>query len=67
MGFDAFGLPAENAAHQAPGHEWTYQNIAQAVKTMKRMGFSTAIMTTCSSTCDPRVPTKWGQWMFIGY
>ena len=42
MGFDAFGLPAENAAikHHTEPSVWTYGNIKQATATMKRMGFS---------------------------
>ena len=41
MGFDAFGLPAENAAikHHTQAAEWTYKNIDNAVRTMRRMGF----------------------------
>ena len=65
MGFDAFGLPAENAAikHHTQAAKWTYQNIAQAVKTMKRMGFSYDY-DRMFNTCDPEY-YKWGQWMFI--
>ncbi|MGN0075675.1 MAG: leucine--tRNA ligase [Parafannyhessea sp.] len=65
MGFDAFGLPAENAAikHNTQAAKWTYQNIAQAVKTMKRMGFSYDY-DRMFNTCDPEY-YKWGQWMFI--
>ena len=65
MGFDAFGLPAENAAikHHTQAAKWTYQNIAQAVKTMKRMGFSYDY-DRMFNTCDPEY-YRWGQWMFI--
>ncbi|MCI7218138.1 leucine--tRNA ligase [Parafannyhessea umbonata] len=65
MGFDAFGLPAENAAikHNTQASKWTHQNIAQAVKTMKRMGFSYDY-DRMFNTCDPEY-YKWGQWMFI--
>lgn len=65
MGFDAFGLPAENAAikHHTQAGKWTHQNIAQAVKTMKRMGFSYDY-DRMFNTCDPEYYT-WGQWMFI--
>ena len=65
MGFDAFGLPAENAAikHNTQAAKWTHQNIAQAVKTMKRMGFSYDY-DRMFNTCDPEY-YRWGQWMFI--
>lgn len=65
MGFDAFGLPAENAAikHNTQASRWTHQNIAQAIKTMKRMGFSYDYDRTFN-TCDPEY-YRWGQWMFI--
>ena len=65
MGFDAFGLPAENAAikHNTQASVWTHKNIAQAVKTMKRMGFSYDYDRTFN-TCDPEY-YKWGQWMFL--
>ena len=65
MGFDAFGLPAENAAikHNTQASEWTHQNIAHAVKTMKRMGFSYDY-DRMFNTCDPEY-YRWGQWMFI--
>ena len=65
MGFDAFGLPAENAAikHNTQASKWTHQNIAQAVRTMKRMGFSYDY-DRMFNTCDPEY-YKWGQWMFI--
>lgn len=65
MGFDAFGLPAENAAikHHTQAAKWTYQNIANAVHTMKRMGFSYDY-DRMFNTCDPEY-YRWGQWMFI--
>ena len=65
MGFDAFGLPAENAAikHNTAAGAWTYQNIGQAIKTMKRMGF-TYDYDRMFNTCDPEY-YRWGQWMFI--
>lgn len=48
MGFDAFGLPAENAAikHHTEPSVWTYGNIKQATATMKRMGFSYSVLAT---------------------
>lgn len=65
MGFDAFGLPAENAAikHHTQAAQWTHQNIEQAVRTMKRMGFSYDY-DRMFNTCDPEY-YRWGQWMFI--
>ncbi|WP_058270456.1 leucine--tRNA ligase [Olsenella massiliensis] len=65
MGFDAFGLPAENAAikHRTQAGAWTRENIAQAVKTMRRMGFSYDY-DRMFNTCDPEY-YRWGQWMFI--
>lgn len=65
IGFDAFGLPAENAAikHNTQAAQWTYQNIAQAVETMHRMGFSYDY-DRLFNTCDPEY-YRWGQWMFI--
>ncbi len=65
MGFDAFGLPAENAAikHHTQAAKWTYQNIDRAVRTMRRMGFSFDY-DRMFNTCDPEY-YRWGQWMFI--
>ena len=42
MGFDAFGLPAENAAikHNIPPAKWTYENIEKQLSSFKKMGFS---------------------------
>jgi len=42
MGWDAFGMPAENAAIANKSHpaRWTYDNIATMRKQLKRMGFS---------------------------
>lgn len=65
VGFDAFGLPAENAAikhHTSPG-SWTEKNIAQSLLTMKRMGFSYDFNTVVK-TCDPSY-YKFGQYMFL--
>lgn len=65
IGFDAFGLPAENAAikHNTQAGEWTYKNMDQALATMKRMGFSYD-MDRLVKTCDPDY-YKWGQWIFV--
>ena len=65
IGFDAFGLPAENAAikHNTQAAAWTYQNMDNALSTMKRMGFSYDY-DRLVRTCDPEY-YKWGQWMFL--
>lgn len=65
MGFDAFGLPAENAAikHNTQPSIWTHKNIDQAVKTMFRMGFAYD-KDRMFNTCDPEY-YKWGQWIFL--
>lgn len=65
MGFDAFGLPAENAAikHNTQSSVWTHKNIDQAVKTMFRMGFAYD-KDRMFNTCDPEY-YKWGQWIFL--
>ena len=65
MGFDAFGLPAENAAikHNTQPSVWTHENIDQAVKTMFRMGFAYD-KDRMFNTCDPEY-YKWGQWIFL--
>lgn len=65
MGFDAFGLPAENAAikHDTQAGAWTYRNMEQAKVTMHRMGFSydpDAFIATCSPEYY-----RWGQWFFL--
>ena len=64
IGFDAFGLPAENAAikHNTQAAEWTYKNMDQALATMRRMGFSYD-MDRLQRTCDPEY-YRWGQWIF---
>ena len=65
IGFDAFGLPAENAAikHNTQAAAWTYQNMDNALATMRRMGFSYDY-DRLVRTCDPEY-YKWGQWMFL--
>lgn len=64
IGFDAFGLPAENAAikHNTQAAAWTYKNMDQALATMKRMGFSYD-MDRLVKTCNPDY-YRWGQWIF---
>ncbi len=54
MGWDAFGMPAENAAMQEGGHpkDWTYNNIAQMRDQMKPLGLSID-WTREFATCDP--------------
>lgn len=64
IGFDAFGLPAENAAikHDTQAAAWTYKNMDQALATMRRMGFSYD-MDRLVKTCSPDY-YRWGQWIF---
>ena len=64
IGFDAFGLPAENAAikHNTQAAAWTYKNMDQALATMRRMGFSYDLDRTVK-TCSPDY-YRWGQWIF---
>ena len=54
MGFDAFGMPAENAAMASGGHpkDWTYGNIASMVEQMKPLGLSLD-WSRMFATCDP--------------
>ena len=63
-GFDAFGLPAENAAIKNNIHPniWTYANIAKMRDQMKRMGAMWA-WDREAVTCDPDYH-KWSQWFF---
>ncbi len=65
MGWDAFGLPAENAAIENNTHpaKWTYDNIAAMKKQLKRMGFSYDWQREFA-TCDPEY-YKWEQLVFI--
>ncbi len=65
MGWDAFGLPAENAAikHHSHPATWTYQNIDKQKASLKRMGFSYDWNRTVVA-CDPEY-YRWGQWIFL--
>ncbi len=65
MGFDAFGLPAENAALKYGVHpsEWTLQNIAQMTKQLKQMGCSYDWRRSVA-TCKPDY-YHWTQWLFL--
>ena len=65
MGWDAFGLPAENAAIKNKTHPriWTNQNVEEFQKTLRRFGFSYDWRREIS-TCDPEY-YKWNQWFFL--
>ena len=65
IGWDAFGLPAENAAIKSSSHpaKWTYANIDTQAASFRRMGFSYDWDRTVRS-CDPEY-YRWGQWIFL--
>jgi leucyl-tRNA synthetase len=65
MGWDAFGLPAENAAIVNKRHprDWTRQNIANMKKTHRRFAFSYDWEREVS-TCEPEY-YRWNQWFFL--
>jgi leucyl-tRNA synthetase len=65
MGWDAFGLPAENAAIKNNTHPrvWTNNNIAEFQRTLRRFGFSYDWGREIS-TCEPEY-YRWNQWFFL--
>ncbi len=65
MGWDAFGMPAENAAmkSQVPPARWTYDNIATMKQQMNAMGLAIDWSREIAA-CDPNY-YKWNQWLFL--
>lgn len=67
MGFDAFGMPAENAAikKKLPPAEWTWDNIEYMTNQLKRVGYSydwRRRVVTCSEEYY-----RWNQWLFLQF
>ena len=67
MGYDSFGLPAENAAiqHNAEPAKWTYDNMDEMDKQLASMGLSYD-WSRRVATCTPEY-YKWTQWLFIQF
>ena len=65
MGFDAFGMPAENAAikYKTKPHDWTWKNIEYMTGQLKRMGYSYDWRRRVE-TCNPDY-YRWNQWIFL--
>ena len=65
MGFDSFGMPAENAAikYKTKPHDWTLNNIDYMTKQLKRMGYSYD-WNREAITCLPEY-YRWNQWIFL--